>query len=152
MEEEGGGVNLFMQIVFKLAFAHRVALAAGCFVLAPVLDLDAVRGAEVLHSHQPHHVLLRHFHVRAANVEPRTGKTNHTLGTTRPARRTPDICGGFRSKVFESLAASRPTPKAPLRIQRWEDNAETLTDVTASSPAVSSCGALSLAHLTSTKC
>lgn len=50
-----------------MGFTYRVALTAGCFVFAPVLYLDPVRGAEVLHRRQPHHVLLRDFHL-AANV------------------------------------------------------------------------------------
>lgn len=61
-----------------MGFAYRVALTAGCFVFAPVLDLDPVHGAEVLHSRQPHHVLLHDFHV-AVNVETRTEKQSLAL-------------------------------------------------------------------------
>lgn len=49
----------------KLGFAYRVAascLTTGCFGFAPVLCLDPAHSAEVLHSHQTHHVLLHGFH------------------------------------------------------------------------------------------
>lgn len=99
----GGAFNLFMLILFNalVGFAYRVALTAGGFVFAPVLDLDPVHGAEVLHSRQPHHVLLHDFHV-AVNVETRTGKNNRSLSLSlydKALRRTRDICRGVCSKV-----------------------------------------------------
>lgn len=102
----GGGGNLFMLILFNretalMGFAYRVALTAGCFVFAPVLDLDPVHGAEVLHSRQPHHVLLHGFHV-AVNVETRTEKQSLAL-YDKALRRTRDICRGVQSSNDESF-------------------------------------------------
>lgn len=155
------GVNPFYANAIQptnstVGFAYRVALPAGCFIFAPVLDLDAVGGAEVLHSRQPHHVLLRDFHV-AQLTSKLALENNHSrsLTTTRP-------CGvrvtsaevfvpKFQRGVFPLLSLalatshqfSKPTSqrtKAPQTHEResLEENAETLTDETASSPVVSS--------------
>lgn len=68
MGQSGGGGGVYANSIQTVAFTYRVALAADCcFVFAPVLDLDPVLGAEVLHSQQPHHVLLRDFHACPVN-------------------------------------------------------------------------------------
>lgn len=100
-----------------MGFAYRVALTAGCFVFAPVLDLDPVHGAELLHSRQPHHVLLHDFHV-AVNVETRAEKQSLAL-YDKALRRTRDICRGVCSKVpTTSLSGFFPPPPLSLALAK----------------------------------
>lgn len=141
-----GGGNLFMQIVFnrdtalwRLLTELLLQLAAlfllQFFILIPYAARSCCTAASRITFFS-----AATFIVCTVDVETRTGgrKTIHTLCTTRPARRTRDICGSICSKVPTSSLSRAffffsPTLFLPLAIsyksskssETWVPNTET---------------------------